>query len=939
MLSISQQVESLPFIGNIWKYYRIKKEEFDYIRGKATYMAEYKMWWDYVVRMIAPDSIEILRDVILIDKLKVRVYIVGQSQGTTEGFRAEKAFKMMKDVRDIKVPGAAIYISHSFIPIPTMEAQNMLRGALFYNGESQHNFKKGNELNQEDVDLSLDRNDLAKCVELLHYNKERMLYGNYIVTIYARDDKSLKISSSKVEHAIKGNDVLAAIPVNQMWEAFMSGQPYPWIEDFTTIRMFSTFAAMISPTVSPFSALSDGDIGEFYIGDEIGTSRNVFLSPFSGLPAPHILIAGATGGGKTYLEMKMMIAYRLLGRIVWYLTKKRDEDTHYENVAEYMMGKVIEVGDGPGKYSINPLQFICSFGIEDIPEHVAIKIYNTQKEFASRFISRWLQKEYNHRMDNFVDKCLDILYDKFGISKTDSKTWKDKTFPVMGDLYDEMVKQMPTLERDDKRTCASMLAKMYKIKHGGTFDFINRQTNVDWSLKFGIINIVDVPEELNEPMNILISGILSWQLRSANGEGVSIFIDEGGSFLREPDLASLLFKGITQWRSQGGQIVLAIHQTEDAKVSNMSEVIQTNCFIQIAFGANLNDKTSKYIQDFFGLPDNYAKMLTKLGQGQCVVRVQNSLGAVQIIADDDVHKLIKGYKLTDHTEDVQVIEEVKETVPYVIKEKYNQLVKENKFMLESWMSHFTVKGLEDAGYTLYNNIQRTLDNGKVRAWVHHDIIKKKEVTGEPTDYFELPDEEAISKEQKTKEYFEQQTPDHYATACQLAAFWIDEGLENVKVNHWNKVDVEGELFGETYAAEFERDGTHSIESIQKKFNRAKTMYDHVWIVHTSLNASKVRKAVDTPTKKNSIQRGSGLKDLFEQVFAEARKKHQKAQQEEVSSNSLGHIEYKEKQEEKAQQEKVSEQNPKKSKQDVREETTDSKKTLDQEQERTLQTEA
>jgi hypothetical protein len=240
---------------------------------------------------------------------------------------------------------------------------------------------------------------------------------------------------------------------------------------------------------------------------------------------------------------------------------------------------------------------------------------------------------------------------------------------------------------------------------------------------------------------------------------------------------------------------------------------------------------------------------------------------------------------------------------------------------------------------LFEGICKKGHNGKVRAWVHHDIIKKKEVTGEPTDYFELPDEEAISKEQKTKEYFEQQTPDHYATACQLAAFWIDEGLENVKVNHWNKVDVEGELFGETYAAEFERDGTHSIESIQKKFNRAKTMYDHVWIVHTSLNASKVRKAVDTPTKKNSIQRGSGLKDLFEQVFAEARKKHRKAQQEEVSSNSLEHIEYKEKQEEKAQQEKVSEQNPKKSKQDVREETTDSKKTLDQEQERTLQTEA
>lgn len=109
---------------------------------------------------------------------------------------------------------------------------------------------------------------------------------------------------------------------------------------------------------------------------------------------------------------------------------------------------------------------------------------------------------------------------------------------------------------------------------------------------------------------------------------------------------------------------------------------------------------------------------------------------------------------------------------------------------------------------------------------------------------------------------------------QIAAYLLDHGFADVIVNHWNDVDVVGTYKGETYAFEYEKDGTHSISYTFEKFSNARLKYDHVYIVCTTANKSKVIKAVEPDGQvlfgekpKNMCTRGSQFEDLINDILA------------------------------------------------------------------------
>lgn len=878
-MSFSETIKTVPVIGMVYRYiedlFRFSKD-MDYIATKAEYKAEQTMFWDQIARNIATDHIKIDHKEIELGTTKVRVLIVGQSQGTSEGFHPEKAFRMMKKIRDINVPNAAVDITMSGVPIPTMETHEMLRGASFFNQKNQTEFVKNNELGKEDREINNVQADINRCIDLVHEGKEKMFYGNYIVTIFAETEKAMDDAYGLAKGALLGSDILAIYPEDRMWEGFMSGQMYPWLEDFTAIRWFSTFMALISPTVSAYSQLTKENEG-VYLGDEIMPSgalgKEVFWN-YSKLAAQNMLIAGGSGNGKTYTIIDILIQLYIFGRRCWYITKKIDDNTDYKNVAQNLKkSATIELGQDLDKKWINPFHIFYGKHMRDISEHHAQQIYNNKKIFLSRYIEAYLKKEYNHRMDNSMDKWFDKLYEKYKISKFEPHTWHKAKFPVLGDLVDFMEEALKTMKGDDKRTCASMLAKLYVFKHGGRYDFVNRQTDADINIHdtdFGIIEYERIPVDLQESTNIILSEILSWQTADADHEGFTIAIDEGGAFLRDETLASQMFEGVTQYRSRKGQLLFSFHEADDVRQAGMSEVMKTNCNTKLMFcgGVGTDITLQNSIMEFMGLPENYRRTIAKMQKHQCIMRIDNMIGAVEIVAPDDVDKMLHGQKLEDFDDIPE--EDVKVPEPeLIIKPKYEELVEKNKYLLESWLAKFTDHALKEAGY-IPRTYQRAADNGRFRTWVKKEIIKKKKL--EDGQEIEIWDNGILPKKEKEKEkeYLDFQLPEHYSSNVQYGGILLDLKLEGVKVNHHYSVDAEGIYKSKKIAIEFEMGGTHTIEQISDKNLRARSYYDYVVFVYTGESKSIVLQAVGDWEKGEGwgVPRGTKVMNCLEAIIKE-----------------------------------------------------------------------
>lgn len=822
-------------------------KRFLYVRQKAHQQAKKQMWWDAVCRQICPDVFQIHKDHLRIDDFRVECLIVGKNQGTTEGLPAETAYDFQKKLMKTTLKGCIIQISEKLAPIPTGVAQDLLSEAMYYNqGNQISHLKNNNELGVPNESLRLDYEDMRAQVKILHDNKENLFHGAYIVTIWAESDEAMKTAKSHIKGVMREYRILAELPIRKMFETFMTGQPGPEMADFTTIDLYSGLASILSPTINPVSPLAGTGLG-IYLGNEVDTGKDVALDFFSEA-APHAIMVGSTGSGKTYALILLMIRLYLEGRKVMYLTKKRDDHTKYKEIAEYFapFGGIAEIGRSTRKHkrkNVNPLQIICATA--GLSEEDAIDVFDTHKELVCTFLKSYCRDEYTINQDSFIDQMLNELYADFKIVRNNPKTWKPENFPVMRDLLTKLQDVYPTLKGRRKVTCEVLINKLYKFSAKGAYDFINAPTDVDFGLMFEVIDIVAVPKGLKEPMNILLTGILASQVGAVDSKGLTIVIDEGGAFLREPDLADMIMTGLTQWRSQNTQLIFATQQFGDLESARMSEAFMTNTFFKLVFGSNMDESVIPYVQKFLHLDDQHVEELKRLEQGQCLLKIRNKYVSVHVTASDEEHAIIKGIAQNIDSREVKVTESIKQ---YKIKPQYEELCRVHKTVFEHMFEgEYSEAALLRDGYKGFTPQRICGGTGTEKAWTHTSIVKGNKI--------------------------EQQSQDHYHTVFQIAAYLIDHGFTDVVVNHYGDVDVVGTLNGRTYAFEYERDGSHTIRDIFEKFARAKQKYDHVTVVCMSTNKNAVIKAVEPEgvvaygeRPKNMCTRGAQFDDLMAEIL-------------------------------------------------------------------------
>lgn len=843
------------FAGNIKSHISYEIKHFFQLWGKAGIYAEQRMWWDYYCRLISPDSIEENKDYLEMTDYRIENIVVGLPADGIDGWPPETANEFMEELMNTSLKGCTILVSLKITPIPNSEAHNMLRSASYSNQSNQKTAMDANDLHLPDEELKLDLRDINAGIQQLHDNKEKMVNGSFIITIWAEDETAMKQAKSHVKGVLNAYRVSGRYPHYREFDAFIASQPYPEVLDMATIPLFTSFAAKISPTINPNTLIGTDEEG-VYLCDDRQTGRE-FIVNFKELPAPHILLVGATGSGKTYaLLLLLMRLYVDAKRKVIYLTVKPDPKTKYRAVAEYFGkdGAVIDLG--PGKYNINPLQLIFDKNILQASSIEVAAKYDAHKDIFCTFLKEWFQDTYSVNMDSYVDETLDRLYIKKGIIRDDARTWVEANWPVMCELRELWEQELPELAFKKHQTCESLIEKTSKIRRGGAFDHFNRPTNIKWDLGFIIIDLAGIPESIRDPMNVLLTGMLANQVTSNAEKGLTIAIDEGGAFLREKRPAKMILTGLTQWRAQDCQMIFCTQQFSDMKKADLAEEFLTNCHTKIVLGAKIDQSAVPYIEKTLFLNEDAIRDLVTSKRGEGIIKISNIHAAIAFDSTEEEHKIIKGWYTEDPAKDeAEQITVPKPVIPYEIHEMYKGLCDKNKIIFEFMMkSGYSAKALEDEGYKFYQP-QRAVENGILNCWIHESILKAKHDQKEVETLEEEQDE-------RKKKYALNQTIDHYSTVIQIAAYLMQLGFKDVQVHHEGDVDVSGELNGKTFAFEYERNKNQSIDNIRDKNSRAKLLYDYVFFACPQNMNRKVKTAVG---KYNFAQRGFGLKDLIDSL--------------------------------------------------------------------------
>jgi len=794
---------------------------FKYRVENAKINTQTQLWWDNYSRLISPDKIEVFEDYLKIDNTLVECIIVGLPQLSTDGYPNSLKPDFIEKLMNVSLRGVVIAISFGLVPIPSHEAQTMLEEAIFRNMVNQKSSQENNPLGMTSIVQQLDARDISNAIETLHDNKEKYFHTANIITIWAEDERAMRMAKSHVKVVMNSHRVYGSFPSRKMLETFVAAQPFPKYETFTYIEMLSSLAGLLCPTRNPNSSLTNDSRG-LYMGDDRRTGKEIVVN-FDRLAAKHMCLFGNSGSGKTFAILLILARLYVSGRKVVYLTVKEDYGTKYISMANHFAPDACIINVGPGGKNINPLQIMHTG--EGLTALEASAVYDYHKSLLYNFFKMWFKDSFSPNMESYLNKSLNTAYGRAQIFRDQPETWKQQ-FPVMNDLI-QVWRDDADLREEDRESALALIRKTYAFED--TLSYMNKQTDIDLSKGFTVIDLVKVPKLIREAMNALVTGMLATYFNTKSDRGTTVAIDEGGAFLRDPQLAEMVLQVLTQGRSYDIGLLFATQNCSDLEKAKLSQEFMTNTPVKIVLGCDLDKKSIGYIKDFLLLNDTATKDLYTDAKGQGIIKIGDTHAAIHFIASDEEYQIIKGVKRGNGQE---AKAELTEQAPLCkIKDAFVNIVKEHKILFTDWLEGENPEHmLQMMGYKTYTP-QNVVARGNVRCWIHADIVKE---SGNILN----------------------QTQDHYCTVAQLYGVLTDFGFENVVIHHANDVDISAERHGKKYGFEYEHAGSHNKTELIEKKRRSMQLYDRVLFIGSMANEEQLIEAVGSEYVR---RRGARLK--------------------------------------------------------------------------------
>lgn len=790
--------------------------------------------------------------------------VVGVPTKSTPGYPTMISPNLIGSLLDTAQEHCAIGYSFAARPFSQSDSNHAMEDAEFQNIADQIESASKNSLGHRSNKTRFVEKDIAEDQRKIHDQDVTMCDTSCIITIRGNSIDDLDMATSHVRSIIKNNLVGCTDPYGRLEATYYAAQP--WGNPFSKKIPFASVDAQ-SPQVAAMLPVRDPGVRSDDRGIWFGTHKETsaeLMYDIDALAAQHGMILGPTGSGKTTVESILAMrvkdmpvpngAKKTAFRIV-YLTMKSDAGTQYRAPAEYYQdaGTIIDIGNGAGKSIINPLQIIFDASVPQSDEEY-LRTYHDHKANVIAFFDAFVKGGITAPQKNYLDKTLNDLYVNAGIVSmhrmritTHPESWADGVnFPTIHLLrklwHDDMMSGKLKLLQMSAEALYNATAS---LDLSGAYAYLNSTTTADFSKDYIVIDLSGLKKDLQDAMSVLVTGIVSIRFRTDAKMRTMLVIDEGVAFVRNPERMQFVADASMMGRSLMVALLICFTQTADLS-PELASMLKTNSMWSIVLGRGMGVADAKYAQGFFQIPDEYMKYLTKdIAVGDGIFMIRDQIIPMHFTVTDHEMSILKGtHKDTEkHSTDGA----------FVVSKPVTNLILDQGFCLNEWIEDPDVNTLKRLGYVPHL-VHNTFGNGKCKAWIQSDILKKDPVSEEYKIY--------------------NQTIDHYSTVIQIAGYLLLRGFYNVTISHFDEADVVAELNGERYVFEYERPGSHTKKELQKKkiaAEKHKTTNGRCFFVCQSSYRKFVESAVDIDgaTEKCTVTRGAQLKGAVDTLLSAA----------------------------------------------------------------------
>jgi hypothetical protein len=776
-------------------------------------------YWDKICRHIAPPALTEHKDHVMIGEDITKVILVGRPLEKVAGWPSGLSPSFMDQLLDIGCnEHITISITSLYIPIPPDKSVELYNQSVLKLSTNKKKSENSNEQRIAERFIDIRRDDMYdEAGDVIRGNK-RQFHTAFIITIHATNEAEMRTAMSHIKSVLGAHYIQNEPPECCMLEVLESSLLTSATCDYIWTEQLTDTAVKVAPLKNPNSRMDDKGL---LFGIDTKTKKDIIID-LSRLPAQHATVLAPTGAGKTYtLLMLLMRACSSLGYRTVYTTPKPDAKTAYKKVAEAFGDGAAVIELGPGKSTLNPLQVFYDEDISHYTPEGANRLMDDHKELVYQFFKVRLGNEMSSNMETLLDRTLTAVYKKNKIVQDDIKTWDNANWPVMTDLIDYW-EDLRKEDKDKDGTAKALINKTFKFK--GAWSFMNRQTDIDLTRNFLIVDFSSVPASLSDSMNVLITGILGQRLKTAVDRPSIICIDEGRVFLKNQELGDFIIKMFTQGRSSDCALWLSLLQIAD--LAGVSDEIATNTFIEIILGSNLKKSSIDAIKNHYKLDDESVRTLISADVGQGIIIKDGFATPITFKSTAFEDAVIKGK-----------LEELDKPDTITVNEAVADIARENGIYFDNWLSGGSIHTLNDMAYEQLP-VQKIDGRGTIKTW-----IRKGKISGSMVG---------------------NQSVDHYCAVCQLAGALSIAGFKT-EINHFNDADVIARNNGNTYAFEYEHPGSHTRDNLVDKDERHTKNYGNVFFVCSGGNYEQVKDAVG---EAKTVKRGIQIKNLIDKIKPE-----------------------------------------------------------------------
>lgn len=362
--------------------------------------------------------------------------------------------------------------------------------------------------------------------------------------------------------------------------------------------------------------------GTAEIGLLLKTKRHeaLRLDPFStSLSAPHGVVLGATGSGKSFLVNHKLMSF--------YAQSPLHDIVVLDLGGSYK--KLARVLGSDASY----MEVECSeeFSLNPFPEKRMLFGENGQADATLlEFLKELLQKMINPRRmwsaseKVILESAVKAVYQRL----------KDSDAPLLGDVQ-KFLREYPLGDDEDKRLAYGFSKELILFCEGEFSKVLNRPARFSFDKRFTVIDLRKISQyrELQEILLLIIPFAIKRKFESV-GRKKMLVLDECWHLLKQTqglDLIELFYRTM---RKMGGGVIAITQSPEDFLSSEIAPVILNNSSTMdilklkkgteklVQFG--LNENQIKQVESLEVRPGRYSQILVVCGNQSAVVQFETS---------------------------------------------------------------------------------------------------------------------------------------------------------------------------------------------------------------------------------------------------------------------------------------------------------------------------